>query len=195
MKHSKEVLTVSPQAWIDAVMADFDLFLQDHSDCERKASAMAMSLIAKYPDRDFIILDLIDTALEEMEHFQQVYKLMQLRGVRLPAKMEPDLYVHQLMDEAKGGSSDSRFMIRLLLGSVIECRGFERFKLVAENVSDPDLKRFYKELWVSEAKHGNLYVKLALHYFDEQLVYSRLDELMQKEAKILSSLKIRAALH
>jgi len=195
MKYSVEVLTASPQAWIDCVMAAFPAFLQDHADCERKASAMAMSLIAKYPDRDFIIPDLIDTALEEMEHFQQVYQVMQQQGVRLPAKMEPDLYIHELMNEAKGGSVDSRFLIRLLLGSVIECRGCERFKLVADNVQDPDLKRFYKELWVSEAKHGNIYVKLALHYFDEDLVYTKLEELMQKEAKVLAGLKIRPALH
>jgi len=195
MKHSIEVLTTTSQAWIDAVMGDFNSFLQDHADCERKASAMGMSLIAKYPDRNLIVPDLIDTALEEMEHFQQVYQLMQKRGVMLPARMEPDLYIHQLMNEAKGGSSDSRFMIRLLLGSVIECRGFERFKLVAENVPELELQRFYKELWVSEAKHGNLYVKLALHYFDEKIVYAKLEELMQKEAEIVANLKIRAALH
>lgn len=195
MKYSVEVLTASPQAWIDAVMADFPSFLQDHADCERKASAMAMSLIAKYPDREFIIPDLIDTALEELEHFQQVYEVMARQGIRLPGKMEPDLYIHQLMEEAKGGSFDSRFLIRLLLGSVIECRGCERFKLVADHVQDPELKRFYKELWASEAKHGNIYVKLALHYFDEELVYSKLEELMQKEAEILDGLAIRSALH
>lgn len=195
MKYSIEVLSASPQAWINAVMADFPSFLQDHADCERKASAMAMSLIAKYPDREFIIPDLIDTALEEMEHFQQVYQVMQQQGVRLPSKMEPDLYIHELMNEAKGGSAESRFLIRLLLGSVIECRGCERFKLVADHVEDPDLKRFYKELWASEAKHGNIYVKLALHYFDEDLVYGKLDELMHKEARILEGLKIRPSLH
>ena len=195
MKYSIEVRSASPQAWIDAVMADFPAFLQDHADCERKASAMAMSLIAKYPDRELIIPDLIDTALEEMEHFQQVYQIMSQKGVPLPGKMEPDLYVHELMNEAKGGSADSRFLIRLLLGSVIECRGCERFKLVADHIEDPDLKRFYKELWVSEAKHGNIYARLALHYFDEDLVYNKLDELMEKEAKLLTTLKIRPALH
>ena len=100
MKYSVEVLTASPQAWVDAVMADFPAFLQDHADCERKASAMAMSLIAKYPDREFIIPDMIDTALEELEHFQQVYEVMQQKNVSLPSKMVPDLYIHQLMEEA-----------------------------------------------------------------------------------------------
>lgn len=195
MKYSIEVKAESSKEWIEAVMADFPSFLQDHADCERKASAMAMSLIAKYPDKEFIITDLIETALEEMEHFRDVYKIMQIKNVPLPSKMAPDLYIHQLMEEAKGGSVESRFLTRLLLGSVVECRGCERFKLVADHLEDPDLKRFYKELWASEAKHGNIYVRLALNYFEEELVYKRLDELMNKEAEILNSLPIRAALH
>lgn len=195
MKYSIELKAESSKEWIEAVMADFPSFLQDHADCERKASAMAMSLIAKYPDKEFIITDLIETALEEMEHFRDVYKIMQIKNVPLPSKMAPDLYIHQLMEEAKGGSVESRFLTRLLLGSVVECRGCERFKLVADHLEDPDLKRFYKELWASEAKHGNIYVRLALNYFEEELVYKRLDELMNKEAEILNSLPIRAALH
>ena len=195
MKYSIEVKAESSQEWIEAVMTDFPTFLQDHADCERKASAMAMSLIAKYPDKKLIIPDLIETALEEMEHFRDVYQLMESKGIPLPAKMEPDHYIHQLMEEAKGGSVESRFLTRLLLGSVVECRGCERFKLVAEHIEDADMKRFYKELWASEAKHGNIYVKLALHYFKEEEVYPRLDELMNKEAEILKKLPIRAALH
>lgn len=195
MKYSIEVKAESSQEWIEAVMTDFPTFLQDHADCERKASAMAMSLIAKYPDKKLIIPDLIETALEEMEHFRDVYQLMESKGIPLPAKMEPDHYIHQLMEEAKGGSVESRFLTRLLLGSVVECRGCERFKLVAEHIEDADMKRFYKELWASEAKHGNIYVKLALHYFKEEEVYPRLDELMNKEAEILRKLPVRAALH
>ena len=58
-------------------MANFDAFLQDHADCERKASSMAMSFVAKCPDRTEIIPELIDTALEELEHFKSVYTLME----------------------------------------------------------------------------------------------------------------------
>jgi len=50
----------SPTAWIDAVLADFNAFLQDHADCERKASAMAMSLVAKYPVQFEILPKLIE---------------------------------------------------------------------------------------------------------------------------------------
>ncbi|MEL7196633.1 MAG: tRNA isopentenyl-2-thiomethyl-A-37 hydroxylase MiaE [Bacteroidota bacterium] len=67
----------SKPEWITAVMADFDAFLMDHADCERKASAMALSFVAKYPDRVEILPDLIDTAVEELEHFRSVYKIME----------------------------------------------------------------------------------------------------------------------
>ena len=58
MKLAIELKCDSPQAWLDCVMANFDEFLQDHADCERKASSMAMSFVAKYPDRKEIIPEL-----------------------------------------------------------------------------------------------------------------------------------------
>ena len=66
--------------WLATVLDDFNAFLQDHADCERKASAMAMSFVAKYPERHEIIPELIETGIEELEHFQQVYTFMQQRG-------------------------------------------------------------------------------------------------------------------
>ena len=75
MKLSLELTVATRPEWIDAVMADLQLFLQDHADCERKASALAMSLVAKYPERVEIIPELIATGVEELEHFQQVYEV------------------------------------------------------------------------------------------------------------------------
>ncbi len=185
--------TSSPQ-WIAAVMDDFDAFLQDHANCERKASAMAMSFVAKFPDRVEIIPELIETAIEELEHFQSVYQIMMLRGVLLPAQMGKDEYVQQLVDHCRSGREE-RFLDRLLLASVVECRGAERFKLVYENLENQELKSFYKQLWVSEAKHGNIFVAMALNYFDKKIVYNRLEELNMAEASVLQSLPVRPALH
>ena len=97
MKLNLDIKAPSSAAWLDSVMGDFDSFLQDHADCERKASAMAMSFVAKYPDRVEIIPELIETGIEELEHFQQVYELMQRRGVTLPASMGEDVYVKKLI--------------------------------------------------------------------------------------------------
>jgi tRNA-(ms[2]io[6]A)-hydroxylase len=88
-----------------------------------------------------------------------------------------------------------RFLDRLLLASIIECRGAERFRLVCEALEETELKEFYRELWTSEAKHGNIFVKMALAYFPEASVYQRLEELNKAEGEIVSRLPFRAALH
>lgn len=195
MKYSIDLKVPSSQEWIDAVMGDFDSFLQDHADCERKASAMATSLIAKYPDRVKIIPDMVETAIEELEHFEQVFNIMQERNVPLNKKMLEDPYLKLLLPLTQGGSEESRFLSRLLLGSVVECRGCERFKIVADTLPEGELKKFYKELWASEAKHGNIFVKLALDYFDEDTVYKRLNEMMDFEGEVIQKLEIKPALH
>src|SRR5947208_14478776 len=122
MKYSLDLVTSSPPEWIGAVMADFPAFLQDHADCERKASAMAMSFVAKYPGRVEIIPELIETGVEELEHFQQVYGHMEKRGVRLPKEMKQDPYIGALLQLCHSDPI-RRFLDRLLLCSIIECRG------------------------------------------------------------------------
>ncbi len=194
MKLSLEPEVESSPEWVAAVMSDFDTFLQDHANCERKASAMAMSFVAKYPDRTEILPELIETGIEELEHFQSVYKLMEARGIRLPAEMEQDMYVKKLLQGCRSGREE-RFMDRLLLASVIECRGAERFRLIYEALEEGAIKQFYHNLWASEAKHGHIFVKMALVYFDENVVYSRLKELNSLEGRILTALPVRAALH
>lgn len=194
MKVSIALECESSSEWIEAVMNNFDAFLQDHANCERKASAMAMSFVAKFPDRVEIIPELIETAIEELEHFQSVYQIMQSRGVLLPAQMGKDEYVQQLVDKCRSGREE-RFLDRLLLASIVECRGAERFQLVYKKLEDKQLKSFYHQLWASEAKHGNIFVNMALNYFDQNSVYSRLGELNRIEAKVLQSLPVRPALH
>lgn len=183
----------SPE-WVNAVINDFDSFLKDHANCERKASAMAMSFVAKFPDRVEIIPLLIDTAVEELEHFRSVYQIMEKRNLILPHEIGQDKYVKQLVDKCRSGRLE-RFMDRLLLASVVENRGAERFRLVYENLNDPELKKFYHDLWASEAKHGEIFVQMALNYFDEKNVFERLKELNELEADIISNMPITPALH
>lgn len=194
MKLSPELEYKTPKQWVEVVMNDFDSFLQDHADCERKASAMAMSFVAKCPDKTIIIPELIETALEELQHFQQVYTIMQKRGVALRKEMKVDTYIEELM-KCVCTTPEERLLDRMLLASIIECRGAERFKMVEEALHDIELKKFYKELWTSEAKHGNAFVKMALEYYPDEEVYIRLKELVKKEAEICSRLPFLAALH
>jgi len=194
MKLNLDVKVASSKEWIEAVISDFDSFLQDHADCERKASAMAMSFVAKYPDRKEIIPDLIATGIEELEHFQQVYELMSSRGIPLSHSIGEDPYVKALIKLCHSGREE-RFLDRLLVASVVETRGAERFRMVSEAQTDPEMHRFYKILWASEAKHGHLFVKLALNYFPKKMVYDRLEWWIEKESEVIQQLEIRPALH
>jgi tRNA-(ms[2]io[6]A)-hydroxylase len=194
MKLNLDIKVATPEAWVQAVVKDFGAFLQDHVDCERKASATAMSLVAKYPNRTEIIPELIEIAVEELEHFQQVYAEMEKRGIQLAHSIAGDPYIKQLFKQMHSGLEE-RFLDRLLIASVVETRGAERFRLVAEAMPDEGLQKFYKMLWISEAKHGHVYVKMALNYFPEEKVYDRLDWWLDREAEIVRNLEIRAALH
>ncbi len=194
MKLNLDLGVASKKEWIDCVMSDFDSFLQDHADCERKASSMAMSFVAKYPDRIEILPELIATGIEELEHFQQVYEIMESKGIQLSHSIGVDIYVSQLIKMCHSGREE-RFLDRLLIASVVETRGAERFKMVSDAQTDPEMHRFYKILWASEAKHGHIFVKMALHYFTEKQVYDRLAWWVEQEAEILNALPIKAALH
>lgn len=182
----------SPE-WIKTVLNDFDSFLIDHACCERKANALLMSMIAKYPDRKGIIAQLIELALEELEHFAEAYAFMEKRGLQL-GKDEPDPYVNQLLAAARHGR-DERFIDRMLISSVIERRGAERFRIVAENIDDPALAEFYERLWKSEVKHAHVFVHMLHKEYDADVVNARLEELTTLEAEICAGLKLRPALH
>jgi tRNA-(ms[2]io[6]A)-hydroxylase len=119
---------------------------------------------------------------------------MESRGVQLAHHIPQDLYIKDLLTICRDGREE-RFMDRLLLASLVETRGAERFKIVFEHVEEDDLKKFYQQLWASEAKHGEVFVRMALNYFDETPVYQRLDEMKKQEAAIIEQLPLKPALH
>ncbi|MEM1089170.1 MAG: tRNA-(ms[2]io[6]A)-hydroxylase [Pseudomonadota bacterium] len=191
-RRSIDLVTATDPDWVQVVLDNFDEFLADHANCERKASALAMSLVVKYPDREPIIPALIELAREELVHFQQVYDLMRRRGVSLISDA-PDPYVGELQKLMRHGREE-RFIDRLLISSVIECRGAERFGIIAKALTDPELKAFYHELWAAETKHGHQFADMARKLYGDD-IYPRLQELMEAESEIVTRLPWRASLH
>ena len=183
----------SPPAWLRIVLDDFDAFLLDHAAAERKASAVALSLIAHYPDRSELVAAMMDLAREELEHFYQVYLRIDARGLVLGPDAK-DAYVVAMRGEIRQGR-DAYFLDRLLVSGIVEARGCERFALIAEALNDAPLGSFYREIAASEARHQSLFVDLANVYFQRATVDARLDALLDAEAKILGGLRLRPALH
>lgn len=180
-------------AWTEAVLRDFDSFLQDHASCERKASGSAMNLVSHYPDRPDLVAAMIELAREELDHFAQVYEHMAARGLILgPDRKDP--YVARLSKEFRKGSGEY-FLDRLLVAGILEARGCERFGLIAAALPEGPMKDFYREISRSEVRHQGLYLDLARRYFVSPVIEARLEELLEAEARIVAELPPRAALH
>lgn len=183
----------SGEAWIQKVLQNFDHFLIDHAACERKASATGVSFVVRYPDREKIMDPMIRLAREELLHFHQVCRLLRKRSLKLLPD-EKDPYINGLLKQIRNGR-DEEFLDRLLVFGIVEARGTERFRVVAENHPDKELADFYMKLTEAEARHHELFVDLALEYFDEESVMKRLRELESLEFEVIQEIPIRAAVH
>jgi tRNA-(ms[2]io[6]A)-hydroxylase len=170
-----------------------DAFLVDHAAAERKASASALSFVVRYPDRREILEPLIELAREELEHFHQVYRLIEARGVLLPPD-EKDPYIGGLTRWVRS-RGEERFLDRLVLGAVVEARGCERFGLIADALPQGELKTFYEDITRSEARHAGLFTRLARVYFQAEEVDRRVESLLDFEGEVVRGLELRAALH
>jgi len=183
----------TPPGWLDAVLSDFDAFLQDHAANERKVVHSALTLAAQYPEHDALVETSIEIAREELDHFARVHALLKRRGVGLGPD-GPDPYVGAMRRLERKGTRD-QLLDRLLIFSVVEARGCERFLLVARALEEPELAALYRELAGSEARHRAVYLRLCRELFGDARVASRLDALLDAEAEIVRALPLRAALH
>lgn len=183
----------TPAAWTDAVLADFDSFLQDHAAAEKKASGMAMSMVSHYPDRFDLVAAMADLAIEELTHYREVVKWLHKRGLSTAADRK-DPYVLGFRESIRQGS-DTYLLDRLLIASIIEARGAERFALVAAALDESALKKFYQSIARSEERHYLLFLELAGKYLPQRDIEVRWDELLDIEAGLVANLPIRAALH
>jgi len=188
-----ELKVQTPPEWADYALRDFNTFVLDHAACERKASAVGMSFVVRYPDRREMIEPMIQFAREELEHFHQVYRLIEARGLKLGPD-EPDAYVNILMQTVRTGREE-RFLDRLLVSGVIEARGAERLLLIAEKIEDPEVQRFYHRLARAEGHHKNFFLRIAEQYFSIEVIRTRLDELLEFEKAAILSVPYRHALH
>lgn len=183
--------------WVECVLDDFDTFLLDHAAAERKAAAASEHFAVRYRDKPELIDAMLRIAREELEHFHQVFHLIHERGGMLGPD-EKDPYVNRLLEEART-SGEKRLLDRLLIGSLIEYRGCERFALLSRGLdnrgAEEELVVFYRNLAADDSRHRTVYFEMAHRYFEDSTVDERLEMFLDLEADIIRDLAIRPALH
>lgn len=179
--------------WIKSALNDIESVLMDHAHCEKKAAATGLSLLSVYPDKLEISYKMSDLVEEEIGHYRAVVKLLENKGLQLN-RDQGDPYAKELLSYINNNEPE-RMLDRLLTAGIIEARSCERLRILAENLKEPGLKKFYSDLSASEAGHYVTYIKLAKLYFDEEIVNKRLDELSEIEKKIVLSLPNYPVIH
>lgn len=173
----------TPQSFVTRFEAHLGEMLLDHAHCEKKAASAALSMMFRYPEHPALIRTLADIVEEEMAHFKLVLALMDRRGFSF-TKQKPSAYAGRLATQVRGTQGKDELVDRLLTCALIEARSCERFKLLGDHLSDPELAEFYRSLFESEARHYATYLKMALALDSEAAVRARLAELVAHEAMV-----------
>jgi tRNA 2-(methylsulfanyl)-N6-isopentenyladenosine37 hydroxylase len=180
-------------AWIEQAIAHLDIILLDHSQCERKAAGVALNLMFRYPSSTKLVRTLTAIAREELEHFEQVNRILEQRGIAL-MPLSPPPYGARLRAQIRSAEPE-RMLDTLLISGLIEARSHERLGLLANYCPDPGLARFYLSLMASEARHFGAYWTLATTYYDRDMVTQRLAELAAIESDVLATLYPEPRIH
>jgi tRNA-(ms[2]io[6]A)-hydroxylase len=183
----------TPDTWLTAVSENINAFLADHAACERKASAAALMLANKYPEYAELQERMIALAIEELQHFHQIFKILRSRNIPLPND-EIDQYVKNLLRHVRH-PREEHLLDRLLVAAMIEARSCERFCLFTKSLPDGDLKEFYSNFAIEESAHFPLFVKTAEMIYPKDLVTARLQDWLSYETTAAQEAPIRAAVH
>lgn len=174
----------TPPGWVEEAVRRWPELLSDHANCEKKAASTALALMFAYPEDRELCARLSKLAREELRHFEQVDRLM--RDADVPyLRRRPGRYGGALR-AALRTHEPLRKLDLLLAGALIEARSCERFGLLAGRLPAA-VAPLYAQLRASEARHFELYLRLAERHagqaggLDWQ---ARLAELAQVEAAL-----------
>lgn len=186
------LLCETPDSWIAGALANPELLLLDHANCEKKAASTALNLMYRYVD-DFELLNKMSRlAREELRHFEQVIAIMQSRGIayeqinaaRYAAELRKPVRTHE----------PARLVDTLIVGAIIEARSCERFAKLAPHLDD-ELQKFYLSLLKSEARHFKDYLKLAQKSAGNDSIDDRVMLFLEREKRLVQEVDSEFRFH
>ncbi len=181
--------------WVHLVEKNIEEILTDHAYCEQKAATNAINLIVHFPEYTDLVTAMLELAKEELVHFQMVHEKIKSRGLVL-GKERRDEYVFELNNFIRKGYQRHFVLVdKLLFSALVEARSCERFKVLSENISDTELREFYRELMISEANHYTMFITLARQYADGIDVDARWKEFLEYEADVIKKYGTKETIH
>lgn len=181
--------------WVNIVEKNIEEILTDHAYCEQKAASNAISILVKYPEYPDLVDTMLAIAKEELTHFEMVHEKLKERGLKL-GRERRDEYVNELYKFMRTGQSRQvAFVDRLMFAAMVEARSCERFKILSEEVTDENLRNFYRELMISEASHYTTFLGFARKYAGPEDVDARWKEWLEYESQIIKNYGKKETMH
>jgi tRNA-(ms[2]io[6]A)-hydroxylase len=165
-------------------LANPELLLIDHANCEKKAASTALNLMYRYVDNFELLNKMSRLAREELRHFEQVIAIMKRRNIEY-RQITASRYAVKLREAVRPNDPDKLVDI-LIVGALIEARSCERFARIAPFL-DQQLETFYLSLLKSEGRHFKDYLTLALTVASQQEVDKRLALFLHIEKQLIES--------
>lgn len=182
--------------WVNIVEKNIEEILTDHAYCEQKAATNAISILISYSYHPELVDEMLSLAKEELTHFEMVHQKIKERGYKLGFERKDEYVLELYKFMRKGHVKEIALIDRLLFSAMVEARSCERFKLLSENINDPDLRKFYHELMISEAGHYTMFLAFARKYGNAtEDVNARWQQWLEREAEILKSYGKQETIH
>lgn len=182
----------TPDAWVQAALADQETLLIDHKNCEFKAASTALSLMAKYYGHVDLINMMSRLAREELVHHEQVMRLMKKRKIEL-RQLSAGRYASGLRKVVRN-HEPVKLVDTLVVGAFIEARSCERFEALVPHL-DEELGTFYFGLLKSEARHFQGYLKLAYQCGDAKDIAQVIERVRDAEQALIESPDVEFRFH
>ena len=150
---------------------------------ERKAAQSALKL-QRYQQLADSLPKLTEIAIEELEHFNLVLKILDDRGMALGQAISSP-WISGMMNSVRKGRNE-QVIDHLHCAAMIEGRSCEKFQLLSEALRpvDAHLAKFYGDLVVSEGNHYAMYLLMAKR-IDENEAERRLDYYLTLDAELV----------
>ena len=182
-----------PHTWLPKIRGNLGPVLVDHAHLERKAATSALNL-EKYVELHDRVSDLNAIAIEELQHFELVLRLLRERGIAF-TNPQRSPWISGMMSAVRKGRKE-QVIDHLVVLALIEGRSCEKFQILAEGVRDLDapLADFYASLVESEGNHYATYLIMARH-IDESATARRLDFFLDLDADLIRRPNLLPMLH
>jgi tRNA-(ms[2]io[6]A)-hydroxylase len=172
-----------PDSWLPKIRRNLPAVLIDHAHLERKAATSALNL-EKYTELHDRVSELNAIAIEELQHFDLVLRLLRDRGIAF-TNPQRSPWIGGMMQAVRRGRRE-QVIDHLVVLALIEGRSCEKFQILAAGIRDldPELADFYASLVESEGNHYATYLIMARH-IDEPEADRRLDHFLDLDAQLI----------